>query len=89
MEDSPPHGGDSTRGVAALLPISNKLENLFFEIHSCMRDIDGLHADAALEELCKLLYVKIHDEELVHPRIHAQHNHFSRRMWRQDRRGKG
>ncbi len=46
-----------------LLPISHKLENLFFEIHSCMRDIDGLHADAAIEELCKLLYVKSYIEE--------------------------
>jgi type I restriction enzyme M protein len=53
---------DANRKV--LLPISNKLENLFFEIHSCMRDIDGLHADEALEELSKLLYVKVYDEEL-------------------------
>jgi len=28
-----------------------------------MRDIDGLHADAALEELCKLLYAKAYIEE--------------------------
>lgn len=59
-----------------LLPISNKLENLFFEIHSTMRDIDGLHADEALEELCKLLYVKIYDEELAandsHEPIHTR-----------------
>ncbi len=47
----------------SLLPLSNKLENLFFEIHSCMRDIDGVHADAALEELCKLIYVKAFVEE--------------------------
>ena len=46
-----------------LLPLSNKLENLFFEIHSCMRDIDGVHADMALEELCKLIYVKAFIEE--------------------------
>ena len=46
-----------------LLPLSNKLENLFFEIHSCMRDIDGVHADTALEELCKLIYVKAFIEE--------------------------
>lgn len=46
-----------------LLPLSNKLENLFFEIHSCMRDIDGVHADVALEELCKLIYVKAFVEE--------------------------
>jgi len=48
---------------AYLLPISNKLENLFFDIHSVMRDVDGLHADAALEELCKLIYVKAFAEE--------------------------
>lgn len=40
-----------------------ELENLFFEIHSAMRDIDGLHADAALEELCKLIYLKSYSEE--------------------------
>ncbi len=46
-----------------LPPLSNRLENLFFEIHSCMRDIDGVHADVALEELCKLIYVKAFIEE--------------------------
>lgn len=46
-----------------LIPITNKLENIFFEIHSAMRDLDGLHADAALEELCKLLYLKSYLEE--------------------------
>lgn len=49
--------------VDRLIPITNKLENIFFEIHSSMRDIDGLHADAALEELCKLLYLKSYLEE--------------------------
>lgn len=55
-------------------PITNKLENIFFEVHSAMRDIDGLHADGALEELCKVLYTKYYSEE--HPnnnegRIHS------------------
>ena len=58
-------GGGRGAPTQPLLPISNKLENLFFEIHSCMRDVDGLHADEALEELCKLLYVKVFDEELL------------------------
>lgn len=40
------------------LPITNKLEDIFFEMHSTMRDEDGLHADEALEELCKLLHLK-------------------------------
>ncbi len=48
---------------ANLIPITKKLENIFFEIHSAMRDIDGLHSDAALEELCKLLYLKSYLEE--------------------------
>jgi len=49
--------------IVNLIPITNKLENIFFEIHSTMRDIDGLHPDAALEELCKLLYLKSYLEE--------------------------
>lgn len=56
-----------TRGHGAtvddLVPLSDRIENLFFELHSHIRDIDGLHADEALDELCKLLYVKLYDEE--------------------------
>jgi type I restriction enzyme M protein len=47
----------------SLNAISDRLEDIFFEVHSAMRDIDGLHADAALEELCKLLYLKLYLEE--------------------------
>ncbi len=71
LEDSPPYRSKSKKvAQQPLLPISNKLENIFFELHSCMRDIDGLHADAALEELCKILYVKIYDEELLERKDH-------------------
>jgi len=71
LEDSPPYRTKAKElAQQPLLPISNKLENIFFELHSCMRDIDGLHADAALEELCKLLYVKIYDEELLEREDH-------------------
>jgi len=71
LEDSPPYQTNSKKvAQQPLLPISNKLENIFFELHSCMRDIDGLHADAALEELCKILYVKIYDEELLERQDH-------------------
>lgn len=45
------------------LPISKDLEGLFFDIHSAMRDIDGLHADEALEELCKIIYTRSFEEE--------------------------
>jgi type I restriction enzyme M protein len=44
-----------------------RVEDVFFEIHSHMRDIDGLHADEALDELCKLLYLKLFDEETTQP----------------------
>lgn len=76
LQDVPTYGEEEAlRQERQLLPISNKLENIFFDIHSAMRDIDGLHADEALEELCKLLYVKIFDEELLergkHQLIHS------------------
>ena len=40
------------------VPSTKKLESIFFDMHSTMRDEDGLHADEALEELCKLLHLK-------------------------------
>jgi len=46
-----------------LVPLSSNVENLFFEAHSIIRDVDGLHADAALDELCKFIYAKLFDEE--------------------------
>lgn len=52
-------GGDSRQ----LIPLTDRVEGVFFDIHSFLRDIDGLHADEALDELCKLLYAKLYDEE--------------------------
>ncbi|HXB08913.1 MAG TPA: N-6 DNA methylase, partial [Puia sp.] len=46
---------------------NSKIENTLFQIHSLLRDIDGLHADSALDEICKLLYVKLYDEEITKP----------------------
>lgn len=43
--------------------VSNNFENIFFEAHSFLRDLDGLHPDEALDELCKLIYAKMYDEE--------------------------
>lgn len=37
-------------------------ERILFEAHSTIRDVDGLHDDEALDELCKVLYVKTYDE---------------------------
>lgn len=53
------------RGVAGprgLVPLERRLEGVFFETHSHMRDIDGLHAPEAVDELCKLLFLKLQDE---------------------------
>ena len=35
---------------------------LLSDCHGIMRDHQGLHADQALDEMCKILYTKIHDE---------------------------
>ena len=42
---------------------SGHFETIFFEAHSFLRDIDGLHPDEALDELCKIIYAKLYDEE--------------------------
>lgn len=47
----------------SLKPLTGKLENVLFEVHSALRDIDGLHAPDALDEICKLIYAKLYDEE--------------------------
>ena len=47
----------------ALRQLNHRLENVLFEVHSAFRDIDGLHAPDALDEICKLLYAKLYDEE--------------------------
>lgn len=56
-----PESGDKTK--TGLTPINAEYEKLLFECHSIVRDIDGLHADEALDELSKVLYVKIYDEK--------------------------
>lgn len=45
-----------------LTPVSEKYERILFDCHSTIRDVDGLHDDEALDELSKILYVKIYDE---------------------------
>lgn len=44
--------------------VDGRLEDLFYELHSLVRDIDGLHADEALDELCKLLHARLYEERL-------------------------
>jgi type I restriction enzyme M protein len=43
--------------------LSERVEDVFFDVHSHIRDIDGMHADEALDELCKILYAKLYEEE--------------------------
>ncbi len=48
-----------------MVPLNERFENVFFEAHSHIRDIDGMHAGEALDELCKVVYAKLYDE--AHP----------------------
>jgi type I restriction enzyme M protein len=59
-----PDDGATTR-LTGLTPLTHRYEKKLFECHSVIRDIDGLHADEALDELSKVLYAKIHDERSV------------------------
>lgn len=49
--------------ASSLNVLNERVENVLFEMHSAFRDIDGLHAPEALEEICKLIYAKLYDEE--------------------------
>lgn len=56
---------DSKNKKTGLKIISEKLESIFFDCHSAIRDIDGLHDDEALDELSKIIFTKIFDERDV------------------------
>jgi type I restriction enzyme M protein len=45
--------------------LSHDYERVLFDCHSAIRDADGLHADEALDEICKIIYAKIYDERCV------------------------
>lgn len=45
-----------------LTPIDENYEKVLSESHNLIRDIDGLHDDEALDEICKVIYTKIYDE---------------------------
>lgn len=42
--------------------LNNEYEKVLFDCHSIARDVDGLHDDEALDEICKIIYTKIYDE---------------------------
>ncbi len=56
---------DSNDSKNKMSTLSERVENILFEVHSHIRDIDGFHADEALDELCKILYAKLYDEEMT------------------------
>jgi len=60
-------GDDQSFGTLPITPLTDTVESVFFDAHSHIRDIDGLHADEALDELCKVLYTKLYDEEHTSP----------------------
>jgi type I restriction enzyme M protein len=59
VREIPEVGGERKTGLKS---ITADYERILFECHSAARDIDGLHADEALDEICKVLYTKIYDE---------------------------
>jgi type I restriction enzyme M protein len=42
--------------------LTHDYERVLFDCHSAARDVDGLHDDEALDEICKVIYTKIYDE---------------------------
>ncbi|MCK1284054.1 restriction endonuclease subunit M [Bradyrhizobium sp. 44] len=57
---------DRGNGKSTGLKVFNdEYERVLFECHSAARDADGLHADEALDEICKVIYAKIFDERSV------------------------
>jgi len=60
-------GHEQTHSTLPIAPLTDSVESVFFDAHSHIRDIDGLHADEALDELCKVLYTKLFDEEHTSP----------------------
>jgi type I restriction enzyme M protein len=59
------NGRPAKQALLMRFPMSHDLENLFFEMHSAMRDVDGVHADEALEELCKVIYTRSFEEDSI------------------------
>lgn len=56
-------GSSRDKSVTPLRPVDESFGRILFEAHSALRDVDGLHPDEALDELCKLIYAKLYDEE--------------------------
>lgn len=56
-----PDGAGEGRTTGLQL-LNHDYERVLFDCHSAARDVDGLHDDEALDEICKVIYTKIYDE---------------------------
>lgn len=59
VRELPSRGSKRTTGLNLL---DSEYERILSDCHSAVRDADGLHADEALDEICKVIYTKIYDE---------------------------
>lgn len=59
VRELPAQGEGRSTGLRSL---NAEYERVLFDCHSAARDTDGLHADEALDEICKVIYTKIFDE---------------------------
>lgn len=59
VREIPAVGSGRSTGLRLL---DSEYERVLFDCHSVARDVDGLHADEALDEICKVIYTKIYDE---------------------------
>ena len=62
VRELPETGEGRTTGLRIL---QDDYEKVLFDCHSAARDVDGLHDDEALDEICKVIYTKIFDERLT------------------------
>jgi type I restriction enzyme M protein len=59
VREIPANGEGRSTGLRLL---THEYERVLFDCHSAARDVDGLHDDEALDEICKVIYTKIYDE---------------------------
>lgn len=59
VRELPSTGDARSTGLKIL---DDEYEKVLFDCHSAARDVDGLHDDEALDEICKVIYTKIYDE---------------------------
>lgn len=59
VREIPSNDASRSTGLSVL---DSQYERVLFDCHSIARDVDGLHADEALDEICKVIYTKIFDE---------------------------